>query len=277
MRSTQDPTVRGVLGAAAGGVRRVPVTTGYVTALAVVETALAVAGPAARERVAEQVSTNLDHLRAGRVDTLLTSAFVTDHGRAPVWLPGLAALLAATEAPLGSRRLLTGLAVGHVGASAAVAGGLAVGVAAGLVPTAVGSATDVGVSYAAAGAMGVVTSALPRPARWPWAAAWLAVAGEGLRQEADFTAVGHLLALGLGLAVAATGPRSAAPAPVVATRVGVLGSVLLGVGAVFGAGQLGWASPRWWAVPAVAAAGGVLGSRLERRGRRGRGGRTGAA
>lgn len=250
--------------------QRVPVTTGYVLALAAVEAALGLAGPAARTRVAEQVSTNLDHLRAGRLDTLLASAFVTDHGRAPLWLPGLAALLAATEAPLGSRRLLAGLAAGHLGASAVVAAGLGVGVATGRVPPAVGSATDVGVSYAAAGALGVVTSALPRPARWPWAAAWLAVAGEGLRQDADFTAAGHLLALGLGLSVAATGPGSEAPAPVVATRVGVLGTVLLGVGAVFGAGQLGWASPRWWAVPAVAAAGGVVGTRLERRSRWGR-------
>lgn len=243
-------------------VRRYRVSLGAVTALGVVEAGLVAGGPELRARVAAAASTNLDNLTAGRLDTLLTSALVTDTGLAWLWLPPVAALLVAVERLVGTRRLLVALATSHVGATLLVGVGLAVGVATGGVGAGVASSVDVGVSYAVAGALGLVAAALPRPLAWAWAVAWLAVAGQSVLVGADFTAVGHLLALAIGTALAAAGP---ARRPLDTSRAGLLAAVGLALGGVYGLGAVGGAAPHWWSVPLVVALGALVGLDLARR------------
>lgn len=182
---------------------RVRVTVGYAVALLVVTATLVELDPAVQDRVIRHASTNLHNLRHGHVGTLLGSAFVVDAGPVLVWLPGLVCLLALGELLWRSRRLMVAFAVGHVGATLLVAAGLWAAVSHGWLPRSVTSATDVGMSYGATAVLGALTPTIPRRWRPAWIGWWLAVAVTAVAAGADFTNVGHLLALMLGMLVAA--------------------------------------------------------------------------
>lgn len=181
---------------------RVRVTVGYAVVLVVVTVALVGLDPAVQDRVIRHASTNLHNLRHGHLDTLLGSAFVVDAGPISFWLPGLVCLLGLGELLWRSRRLVVAFGVGHVGATLLVAAGLSAGVTYGLLPTSVARATDVGMSYGATAVLGALTPAIPRRWRPAWIGGWLAVAVTAVEIDADFTDVGHLLALILGMLVA---------------------------------------------------------------------------
>jgi hypothetical protein len=87
-------------------------------------------------------------------------------------------------------------------------------------------AEDVGMSYGATAVLGTLTGALPARWRAIWIGGWLAVGASVLWVTSDFTDVGHVVALLLGMAVAT---RFGTPGPWTAMRV-----VLLAVGAPFG-------------------------------------------
>jgi len=129
---------------------------------------------------------------------LVASAFVTDGDDIYFLLPGLVCLLALGELVWRGRGLILAFAVGHVGATLLVALGLAAAIGAGWLPISVAHASDVGISYGAAAVLGGLTTAIPPRWRPTWIGWWLGtalVAASG----ADFTAVGHLLALMLGM------------------------------------------------------------------------------
>ena len=181
---------------------RVRVTVGYTIALVAVATALVKLDPVVQDRVIQHASTNLHNLRHGHFGTLLGSAFVIDGEPVLFWLPGLVCLLGLGELMWRSGRLLVAFAVGHVGATLIVAAGLAVAVSYSWLPTTVARATDVGTSYGATAVLGAFTPAIPRRWRPIWIGWWLAVAGAVVGVGTDFTGVGHLLALMLGMVVA---------------------------------------------------------------------------
>jgi hypothetical protein len=206
---------------------RVRVTLGYTAALVVVAAALLALGPHVHDQVVWRASTNLHNLGQGHLGTLIGSAFVTDRGPIYVWLPGLFAILGLAELLWHSRRMAVAFAVGHIGATLLVAAGLATALAAGLTSWSVANVTDVGMSYGAVGVLGALTAAIPQRWRAAWTGWWLAVAvGSAVSTGADFTNVGHGIALVLGMVV---GARFGHPAHWTAARY-----ALLAVAASFG-------------------------------------------
>lgn len=181
---------------------RVRVTVGYAVVLAVVTVILVGLDPAMQDRVIRHASTNLHNLRHGHLGTLLGSAVVVDAGPLLHWLPGLICLLALAELLWRSRRLMIAFAVGHVGATLMVAAGLWAAVAHGWLPRSVTRAADVGMSYGATAVLGAITPAIPRRWRPAWIGWWVAVAVTAVVADQDFTDVGHLVALMLGMLVA---------------------------------------------------------------------------
>ncbi|MEU7133973.1 rhomboid-like protein [Streptomyces sp. NPDC046261] len=166
--------------------------------------------PAMRERLLRRCSTNVDNLRAGRWDTLVSSALVVE---APLELPYallLLAVLGYTEYAYGAWWAAGAFAFGHVGASLLVYGGLR----ALRTDARTRSAIDVGASYGFNAMAGALAAALPRgPVRTGICAALLALGARPYvrgRGRASFTDAGHLLALVLGMGLGpalATGRR----------------------------------------------------------------------
>ena len=199
------------------------------------------------------MSTNLHNLAHGHLSTLVGSAFVSDEGPVYVWLPGLVCLLALGELIWRSRGLLIAFAVGHIGATLIVAIGLVAAGAAGWLPFSVARASDVGVSYGAVCVLGALTASIPPRWRLTWIGWWLGIA-TAAAAGADFTAVGHILALLLGIGLSFRLPVMVRWTP---TRV-----VLLSVGVAFGYLML---SGPFVAAPTAGVAGALialLGSRV---------------
>jgi hypothetical protein len=182
------------------GAAAVRVTTAYAVALVAVSVTLTALGPHAREVVVSRMSTNLHNLAHGRLSTLVGSAFVDAGGHIYAWLPGLVCLLALGELIWRSRGLLIAFAVGHIGATLLVAAGLVAAVEAGWLPVSVAQASDVGVSYGAVCVLGALTASIPSRWRSIWIGWWLGTTvAVALAADFDFTAVGHVLALLLGI------------------------------------------------------------------------------
>jgi hypothetical protein len=205
---------------------RVRITLGYAFALMSVSVALVVLGPRVREHVIGLASTNLHNLAHGHVATLFGSAFITDAGPMWFWLPGLVCLLALAELIWRSGRLALVFVTGHVGATLLVALGLTAAIEFGWLPLSISRASDVGVSYGALAVLGALTAAVPRRWRPAWIGWWLPVGIASAALSADFTDVGHSIALVLGMLVSTRLPGPARWTPV--------RSALLAGGASFG-------------------------------------------
>jgi hypothetical protein len=257
----------------------VRVTVAYSVVLAVVATTLLALGPRAQDSAVSHMSTNLHNLARGHLDTLLSSAFVTDDSQIYASLPGLVCLMACAELLWRSRFLVLAFALGHIGATLIVAVGLVAAIRWGWQPISVARDSDVGISYGAAAVLGTLTAAIPPRVRAAWIGWWLAVALTVAETGGDFTSAGHAVALTLGILLSTRLPAVEHWTPV---RV-----VLLAGGVVFGylvltgmslltapaAGLAGalialtgqWAARQWrnvrvkprhdWVVPAAASAG----------------------
>lgn len=147
-------------------------------------------------------STNLDNLAAHPVRVLLLSALVVPTGRGLLVLGLLVPVLALAQRRFGRAATLGAFAVGHVGATGVVAGLLLAGLRFGWVDASVRGAVDVGVSYGLACVAGLLVASGPRRRRTAGACGAVAVALLALAADPGFTAVGHLVALGLGFALA---------------------------------------------------------------------------
>lgn len=237
-------------------VARLRVTVAYAIVVTCVTMTLLALGPEAQERAISRASTNLHNLSRGHVGTLLGSAFVVDAGPIYEWLPGLICVLALAELLWGSWRLIVAFAVGHVGATLLVAVGLAAAVEWNWLDAgSVTRATDVGMSYGAAGVLGALTAAVPRRWRPTWIGWWLGVGVATVAVGRDFTDVGHVVALGLGMFVATLFHRHVRWTPV--------RFVMLGVAASFG--YLVLASTDILVATAASLAGAVVAEALTRR------------
>lgn len=218
---------------ALSGAASVRVTVAYAVVLVAVWLWLDSLGQHAREAVVSRMSTNLHNLSHGRLSTLVGSAFVDDGGDIYAWLPGLVCLLALGELIWRGRGLVITFAVGHIGATLIVAAWLVAAVKAGWLPFSIARATDVGTSYGAVCVLGALTASIPPRWRTAWVGWWLGIAVTAAA-GADFTAVGHVLALLLGVGLSFRLPATTDWTPI---RV-----VLLSGGAVFGYSMLSGSS-----------------------------------
>lgn len=185
------------------------VTLVYAVALFAVSTTLAALGPRARDVAVTRMSTNLHNLAHGHLSTLVGSAFV-EGGPVYAWLPFLVCLLALGELIWRGKGLVIAFMVGHIGATLVVAVGLIVAIHAGWVPISVARASDVGVSYGAVCVIGALTASIPANARPVWIGWWLGLTTTAAwAAEFDFTAVGHVVALLLGIGVSLRLPAMA--------------------------------------------------------------------
>jgi hypothetical protein len=177
-----------------------PATIVYAVMLLGVSFLLTVLGPHAHNVAVREMSTNLHNLAHGHVVTLVGSAFISDGGNVLFWLPGLVCLLALGELIWRSKGLVVAFALGHIGATLVVAAWLTTALKAGWLPTSLARATDVGMSYGAVCVLGALTASIP--ARWRpiWIGWWLGNA-VAAALSADFTAIGHVVALLLGIAL----------------------------------------------------------------------------
>lgn len=155
-------------------------------------------GPADRERLLRDCSTNVDNLAAGRWETLLSSALVVEE---PMPLPYallLVAVLGYAEYAYGAWWTAAVFLFGHASATLLVYGALRR-----TTDSATRRALDVGTSYGFNAVLGALTSALPRGAvRTAARAGLLALAAAPvLRRGRTFTDAGHLAALGIGMGV----------------------------------------------------------------------------
>jgi hypothetical protein len=204
----------------------VRVTVGYAAMLVGVATTLLMLGPRVEDTVVSHMSTNLHNLARGQFATLIGSVFVTSSGFIYVWLPGLICLLALAELFWRSGRLILAFGLGHVGATLIVAGGLAAAIRLGWVPISVAGASDVGMSYGAVAVLGALAIAIPASWRPGWIGWWLAVAVLAAFAGDDFTNVGHLVALIIGMSLSVRFRGVARWTP--------MRCVLLAIGATFG-------------------------------------------
>jgi hypothetical protein len=180
------------------GLASVRITAAYAVILVAVSLMLSALGPHAREVAVSRMSTNLHNLAHGRLTTLIGSAFVDDGGGICACLPGLVCLLALGELIWRGTGLVITFAIGHIGATLLVAVGLVVALEVGWLPFSVARASDVGVSYGAVCVLGALTASIPSRWRSAWVGWWLGIALMAA-SGADFTAVGHVLALLLGI------------------------------------------------------------------------------
>ncbi len=186
---------------ALSGAAALRVTTSYAIALIAVSVTLTALGPQAREVAVSRMSTNLHNLAHGHLTTLVGSAFV-EGGAVYAWLPGLVCLLALGELIWRSRGLLIAFAAGHIGATLLVAVWLIAAVKSGWIPVAVTRASDVGISYGAVSVLGALTASIPTRWRPIWVGWWLGTAAVvAWAADFDFTAIGHILSLLLGVSV----------------------------------------------------------------------------
>jgi len=147
-----------------------------------------------------QRSTNIHELSQDPVRVLIASAFWIDDG---LWVP-YAVLYTVLHAPaerwLGTLRWLAVVVTAHVLATLVSEGVLAWAIRHGHVPPAAANTLDVGVSYALAGVVGVLTYRVPALWRYVYLFAVAVFYGIPLALGRSFTDVGHVTAVLIGLA-----------------------------------------------------------------------------
>ncbi|OKJ78638.1 rhomboid-like protein [Streptomyces sp. CB02460] len=180
-------------------IRSAPGTYLWLTALFVTTVIVHQMSPAFEEEFLRQRSTNIHELSRNPVRVLITSAFWIDSGQ---WLP-YAVLFTVFHAPaerrLGTLRWLAVAATAHVFATLVSESVLAWAISHGHAPAAAANTLDVGVSYALAGVVAVLTYYVPRPWRPGYLFAVLVIYTVPLITNPTFTDIGHLTAALIGL------------------------------------------------------------------------------
>lgn len=144
-------------------------------------------------------STNIYHLGTDPLHVLWTSLFWVDGGN---WLQCLVLftlILAPAERWLGQIRWLTVGFTAHIVATYISEGMLYVAIQQHVQPERMVHVRDVGVSYFMVGVMAVFTYHIAPPWRWAYLAAVIAYYGAGLITGVDFTVIGHVSSIVIGL------------------------------------------------------------------------------
>jgi hypothetical protein len=203
--NVRDVTTQSVTGQASclfsrvrSWIRATPVTLGFIAVLAV--TSFWIAHSSDPDAILESASTNIKNLTHMPLRSFFASAVVLSGGG---WLIAAAQLM-VSAAPLerarGSFTMLKVFASGHVIATLLTEGGVAAGIAFGLLPHRDLMLIDVGISYGAYACLAAALVLLPRR----WRVVGVAAVGSSvlvaLVLDPGMTPVGHLLAVLVGLA-----------------------------------------------------------------------------
>ncbi|NUR63817.1 MAG: hypothetical protein HOV87_34925 [Catenulispora sp.] len=181
-------------------VRDAPGTYIWLLALLVTTQWLARLSTDRRAKILAANSTNLVRLRQAPLKVLVTSIFYTTGTSWLFYLVTYTAFHAPTEHWLGTWRWLAVVAMAHIGATLVSQAYVAWEVRRGRLPETERETMDYGVSYAQAGAAAILTWRIPLPWRIPYLVAVAAFYIYGLARQRDFTALGHVCAVGIGLA-----------------------------------------------------------------------------
>ncbi|MFE1288726.1 rhomboid-like protein [Streptomyces sp. NPDC058751] len=181
-------------------VRRAPGTYVWLTILFVTTVALHHMSPDFEADFLRQRSTNIRELSSRPVQVLFASAMWIDGGH---WLP-YAVLYTVFQAPaerwLGTARWLAVNAAAHVLSTLVSEGALLWAINHGLAPRSAVDTLDIGVSYALAGVVGVLTYRIAPPWRYAYLVAVLAAYGIPFAIKPTFTDLGHFTSVLVGLA-----------------------------------------------------------------------------
>lgn len=200
------------LRAAAAYVRSAPGTYVWLTVLFFTTVALHHMSPAFEQDFLRQRSTNIHELSQNPVRVLITSAMWIDGGH---WLPYAALYTvfhAQAERWLGTLRWLAVCVAAHVLATLISELALLQAIHDGHAPNSAVNSLDIGVSYALAGVVAVLTYRIAAPWRYLYLAGLLAFYAVPLVASRTFTDVGHFLSVLVGLACRPlVGDRGRAP------------------------------------------------------------------
>jgi hypothetical protein len=181
-------------------VRSAPLTYAWLLML-LITTLLQHALPVRRlHQLLQKQSTNLHHLATDPIRVLLESLLWID---GQYWWPYLVVFtvfLAPAERWLGHLRWLVVGLICHIGATYLSEAYLYWTIQEAQASPRLIDARDIGVSYFVVGIVGVLAYRIAPPWRWGYLAAAILVFGVVLAVRADFTQLGHLCALLLGLA-----------------------------------------------------------------------------
>ncbi|MEX5272787.1 hypothetical protein RF638_02405 [Kocuria sp. CPCC 205235] len=155
-----------------------------------------------RLRVAflSEQSTTLRELATSPVTVLIRSALYVSPLELIVWWVLFTLVAARLEHSFGSARIMAGFAIGHVGASLAVALLTWGAISTGQVGESAAGGIDVGASYGFAALAALFTYLGSRRRRFIWAAVVVLVVAANLAWFFDGTALGHAIAALLGFA-----------------------------------------------------------------------------
>ncbi|MFE7193081.1 rhomboid-like protein [Kitasatospora sp. NPDC057541] len=145
-------------------------------------------------------STNLEHLRSRPVHALVASALWTETSSWPLYAVLFTLVHANAERWLGTARWFTVAATSHVLATLVSEGVVAWGIVQGTLRRSMAETVDVGVSYALAGVVAVLTHRFAGGWRWLYGGAVVVFYLVPLVASHTFTDLGHFTAALIGLA-----------------------------------------------------------------------------
>ncbi|MGY0024897.1 rhomboid-like protein [Streptomyces sp. cg35] len=180
--------------------RSAPGTYLWLAALFVTTVAVHHMSPEFEQDFLRQRSTNLHELSKNPIRVLVSSAFWIDGSS---WWPYAVLYTvfhAQAERWLGTARWLAVAAAAHTLATLISEGALLWAVRHGHAPTSSVNTLDVGVSYALAGVVAVLTYRIASPWRYAYLAVVLVVYGAPLVTGRTFTDLGHFTSVLIGLA-----------------------------------------------------------------------------
>ncbi|MGW3169001.1 rhomboid-like protein [Streptomyces sp. NPDC001153] len=180
-------------------IRSAPGAYVWLAVLFLTTVALHQMSPEFEQHFLRQRSTNIHELSHNPVRVLVASAMWIDSGR---WLPYVllyTVFHAPAERWLGTARWFAVCALAHVLATLISEGALLKAVRDGIAPYSALNTLDIGVSYALAGVIGVLTYRIAPPWRYAYLPAILIVFTLPLVQGRTFTELGHLVSVLIGL------------------------------------------------------------------------------
>ncbi|WP_042368248.1 rhomboid-like protein [Streptacidiphilus neutrinimicus] len=181
-------------------VRRAPGTFVWLTILFATTVVLRHVNPHTADRILRRHSTNLHYLSVSPIRVLITSGFYIAGGGWFFYFVLYNIFHVPAERWLGTVRWLAVVLIAHVGATYISEGVLLWAIDHDMAPEKARYTLDYGVSYALAGIEAVLVYLITKPWRYVYAAGLLLFYAFGVVRSRDFTSIGHLSAVLLGLA-----------------------------------------------------------------------------